>query len=119
MKRVAEERAEKDPETAKLIEEARKQGTEGSIANKMRQAREEIAANKLNDAQKHQEAAAKEMQKMVQALQDRRADVLERLIKKMKETEHELAKLADEQEKLQKKVQEANKIADPAARGAN
>ena len=49
-------------------------------------------------------------------MQDRRADELERLIKKMKETEHELAKLADEQEQLQKKVQEADKIGDAAER---
>ncbi len=116
MKRVAEERADKDPETAKTIEKAQELGTQGDINSKMRQARDEIKENKLLDAQKSQEAAAKEMQKVVKALEDRRTDDLERLIKKLKEAEHELAQLAQEQERLQKKVQEANKLADPAER---
>jgi hypothetical protein len=116
MKRVAEERADKDPETAKTLEQARNQGLGGNVRGEMRQARDEIKQNELQQAKNSQQRAADQLQKMVKSMEDRRTDELERLIKKMKETEHELAQLANQQEELKKKVKEAEKIADPAKR---
>ena len=47
---------------------------------------------------------------------DKREAELDRLIRKLRQAEEEVAKLAGEQERLQKKMQEAGKIADPARR---
>jgi hypothetical protein len=116
MKRVAADRADKDPETAQAIEAALQKAEEANINGKMSQARSELKQNHLEEAKASQQAAARELQKMVKAMEDRRADDLERLIKRMKETEHELAQLAHEQEELQKKVREASQIGDPAQR---
>jgi hypothetical protein len=56
------------------------------------------------------------LEKVVKALEDRREEELDQLIKNLRNAETELARLREEQDLLQKKVKEAEKIEDPAKR---
>jgi hypothetical protein len=56
------------------------------------------------------------MEEIVQALEDRREEDLDRLIKKMKEVEQKLADLAEQQDKLRAKAKEAGHMTDPRQR---
>jgi tetratricopeptide (TPR) repeat protein len=50
------------------------------------------------------------------SLEDRREEELDRLAKKLRKSEDQLDELFDQQERLQKKIKEAQKIGDPAER---
>jgi hypothetical protein len=116
MDRVAEQREEKDPKTAEELRQALKQARQDNIDEGMKKAREAIEQNKLNDAQKSQVKNVKDLKSLVKNLEDRRADELDRLAKKLREKEKELDKLIKEQDELRKKVKEAGKIGDKAER---
>jgi hypothetical protein len=116
MKRVAQQRAEKDPENARELQDAANQAEKGNVTGQMQNAAEHIKQNQLKSAQENQKGSIKELQKLVKNLEDRREAELDRLVKKLREAEQKLDDLADEQERLKKKVEEANKIADPAQR---
>jgi hypothetical protein len=116
MERVAEQREEKDPETARELRDAHKEALQDNIPDKMREARDNIEQNKLNDAQGKQKDSIRDLKKLVKNLEDRREAELDRLAKKLREKEKELADLVKEQEELRKKVKEARKIGDKAQR---
>lgn len=79
----------------------------------LKQAAEEMKSNRLGMAGQLQKSATESLQKMVQALEQRREDELDRLVRQMRQTEAELQKLTEDQERLRKKVQEAGKLGDP------
>jgi len=116
MDRVAGQREQKDPETARELRDALQQAQQDNIAEKMREAREDIGQNKLNEAQGKQRDSVRDLTKLVQNLEDRREAELDRLTKKLREKEKELADLIKEQDELRKKVKEAGKIGDKAQR---
>lgn len=116
MDRVATERKAKDPETARELHDARTEAQTDNIAGKMREARENIQQNKLHDAQGNQKESVRDLKKLVKNLEDRREAELDRLTKKLREKEKELADLVKEQEELRKKVKEAGKIGDKTQR---
>jgi hypothetical protein len=116
MDRVATQREEKDPETARELRDALEQAKKDNIADKMDEARENIQQNKLNDAHGKQQESVRDLKKLVKNLEDRREAELDRLTKKLREKEKELAELVKEQEELRKKVKEAGKIGDKAKR---
>jgi hypothetical protein len=116
MKNVADEREKKDPQAAKDLRDVAKEAQKENIAGKMKQARDEIDKNKLNDANKSQQAAAASLEKVIKDLKDRDEDQLDRLVKKMKEAEAQLEKLQDDLERLKKQRKEAEKIADAKKR---
>jgi hypothetical protein len=116
MDRVAKERKAKDEETANELSEARDQAQQDNIVEKMREARENIEQNKLNDAHGKQQDSVNALKKLVKNLEDRREAELDRLTKKLREKEKELDELVKEQEELQKKIKEAGKIGDKAQR---
>lgn len=118
MENVAKERQEKDPEGAKELRNAAELARQENIAGKMKQAREQINDNKLNDARQNQKAAAESLDKVVQQLKNRDEAQLDRLVKKMKEVEAQLEKVQDDLERLKKQRKEAEKIADPQQRAA-
>ena len=116
MKRVAENRADKDPETAKELKEAAEKADEGNLAGQMKEAGDSIQQNKLNEARKKQERAVAELEKLVKNLEDRREAELDRLARKLREAQQKVEELQDEQERLQQKMREAGKIGDPQKR---
>lgn len=116
MKRLAEERNAKDPDTAQELQAAHEKGVQGDIAGQMKTAREQIQANRLGEAGRAQHQSMQELEKLVKMLEDRRDVELARLAKKLRQAEDRLAELSREQEELRKKVQDAGKIADPKER---
>jgi hypothetical protein len=119
MKRMAEEREKlNDPETARELRETRDKALKDNLLGQMKEAREKIAENKLNDAGKKQEKAVEQMREMVKNLEDKKEAELDRMRKRLKEAEKKLDELTREQEELQKKLREANKKKDPDERAA-
>jgi hypothetical protein len=116
MHRVADQREEKDPETARELRDALKDAQQDNIGEQMREARESIEKNQLNDALGKQKHSVRDLKKLVKNLEDRREAELERLAKKLREKEKELAELIEEQEQLRKKVEKAGEIGDKAKR---
>jgi hypothetical protein len=76
----------------------------------------DIRENHLGDAKEKQKQTADTLHRMLDALEERRKDDLDRLAKKMRDTDAKLDDLADRQERLQKKVQEAHQIAEERQR---
>ena len=94
MKRVAEMRGDKDPETAKELKEAAEKAEEGNLAGQMKEAGDSIKQNKLNEAKQKQRRAVAELEKLVKNLEDRREErELDRIRKKMREAEKMVRKL--------------------------
>ncbi|MFQ3591711.1 MAG: hypothetical protein SNJ82_00780, partial [Gemmataceae bacterium] len=118
LKRLAEERQNKDPEGAKSLQNAADQLEAGNLANKMKAAEEAIAQNKLNEARQKQKEALAELEKLNKNLEENREQELDRLAKKLREAEKKVEELIDEQEKLQKKIREAEQIKDEKQRDA-
>jgi hypothetical protein len=116
MDRVAKERAEKDPEMAQGLRDAAAQAEKADIAGQMKAAGEQIPMNQLANAKRNQDEAVAGLQKLIKTLEDRGEDELNRLAKKQREAEKELAELLDEQERLQKKIKEADQIPDKERR---
>ena len=116
MNRISQDRVEKDPETAKELKDARQQALDSNLTDQMRAAREDIKSNRLQEAQKNQQAAIESLKKVVKSLEDRREAELDRLIKKMREAEKQLDELTQEQEELQKKVKEAQNLGNSGQR---
>lgn len=116
MKRLAEERNAKDPDTAQELQAAQEKGVQSDIAGQMKTAREQIQANRLGEAGRAQRQSIQELEKLVKMLEDRREVELARLAKKLRQAEDRLAELSREQEELRKKVKDAGKIADPKER---
>ena len=116
MDRVAKQREAKDPETARELREAWDQAQQDNISEKMKEAREQIEQNNFNEARNSQQQSIRDLKKLVKNLEDRREAELDRLAKKLREKERELAELVQEQEELQKKVKEAGQIGDKAKR---
>jgi hypothetical protein len=116
MDRVAKQRKEKDPETARELSDAHKEALQDNIPDKMREARENIEQNELNKAQGKQQESIQDLKKLVKNLEDRREAELDRLAKKLRQKEKELDDLVKEQEQLRKKIKEAGKIGDKAQR---
>jgi hypothetical protein len=83
---------------------ARQQGTSG----KMRSAGEQVQHNQLGQASAAQQQARKELDEMLDILANRREQELGRLVKKLRESEQELAALRERHEGLQKKRAQAN-----------
>lgn len=116
MKRLADARAERDPETAGDLRKAAEAAEEGNLSGQMRSAAEHLRNNELNRARQKQREALAELEKLQRQLHDSREARLDRLSRKMREAEEKVERLLDEQEKLQRKLRDADKIADPKQR---
>ncbi|MBI3410953.1 MAG: hypothetical protein HY040_21675 [Planctomycetes bacterium] len=110
-----------DQDAADKLKRAAAIGRQGLLPENMRD-----VADKLNPDNPHmQEALSKQnknvekLQRMLGALDSKKEDDIDRLTKKRKnaaQAEEAVEKLAKDQERLQKKAKEANKIADPKER---
>jgi hypothetical protein len=116
MDRVAQERKEHDPQTAEELKKAALQGRDANIPGLMREAQEYLQQHQLGEAGRKQAESAQQLQELVKTLEDRPEADLDRLIKKNREEEKKLAQLEEEQERLRRKQQEVQKIADAQQR---
>jgi hypothetical protein len=111
-----EEEAKALKAEAAALEDAAQQGRERELGDKLKRAANEVGQNKLSNAAGDQKAGMDALEKVVKALEDRREEELDQLIKNLRDAEKELARLREEQDALQKKVKEAEQIEDPAKR---
>ncbi|MFO0842914.1 MAG: hypothetical protein U0797_11040 [Gemmataceae bacterium] len=116
MKKLAEARAQRDAETANDLKRAAEQAEQNNLQGQMKDAADSIGRNELNQARKKQQEAAAELEKLVKNLKDSREARLDRLGRKLREAEEMVERLMDEQEKLQRKLREAEGIKDPKKR---
>src|SRR5206468_489795 len=84
----------------------------------MQDAAKEIENNQLSAAQDKQKQSLQALDEVVAALEDRREEHLDRLIKKLKEAEHKLDALIEAQERLREKTRTAGQMTDQAQRAA-
>ena len=87
-----------------------------SLASQMQSAQQSMEGNRLGDAQAAQQAASQTLDQVQAALAESADGDLDRLAKRLKETEQAIAELANAQEKLQK--QTADPPASPIRRSA-
>jgi hypothetical protein len=114
--RVAEDRKGKDPETAQALKQAADEGEKNNVEGAMKEAAEGLRQNQLAKAGGKQAEGTKGMEKVVQALEERREQELDRLIKKLREAEKKLSDLAQRQEELHKKIKDAAQLPDAQQR---
>jgi hypothetical protein len=118
MERVAQERKDRDPETAKEMQAAVDQGRKDDISGSMKEAQDRLGEKQPSKAVEKEKEAVEKLQNLAQQLEDRREAELNRTAKNLRKEEQELKQLQDDMEKLRKKVQEAEKIQDPEKRRA-
>jgi hypothetical protein len=127
MDRVSQERAEKDPAAAEMLDKAAKIGKDAMLPREMADTEKQLRekdqqtgqpAPQINRAIDQQGESIKTLERINQAMEEQRKDEVERLVKKQKEERKNLDDLAERLEKLQKKAQEARNIADPEKRKA-
>jgi hypothetical protein len=116
MDRVAEARAERDPQTAKEMKDAADLGRKENIPESMREAQEKLKDHRPSDAAKKEQESVEKLQNLVKQLEDRRSAELSRAAQNLRKEEQELQKLQEDMEKLRKKMQEAEKIPDEKER---
>jgi hypothetical protein len=117
MDRVSQERTkDRDLETARELQNARKVGTDSNVAGTMQDARTNLENNNLGAASKAQKESVKKLEELVKELEDRREAELDRLARKLRDAEQRMEELSKEQEELQKKSKEAGGISDPKQR---
>jgi hypothetical protein len=119
MKRVGEDRAVKDPRGAEMLEKAQDIARENMLVGEMLDSAKhlhdptkEIPAAEINRAIGSQEESAKTLKQMVEAMQEAPDAAAERLVQKQRGAAKDLKKLADDLERLRKRVRDAQKRGD-------
>jgi hypothetical protein len=100
------------------LQQARNAGFGPQIPGQMSEAAHNLRDGQPNNAARKQVASANGIEQVIRALEDRREEDLDKLVKKLRAAEKKLAELEDAQDRLQKKTREAKKIADPEQREA-
>jgi hypothetical protein len=131
---AASKKEKDDPALAELLREAARIGKEMklpaeiqdtgkqlrmvlmSLPDNMRKTLGHLREKQPNRAIGQQEESIKTLKEMYAALDEKREDELERLVKNQKKTRGEVDEVLEKLEKLQKKVEAAAKIADPQQR---
>lgn len=101
---------------ADALRNAATAGNSEQLKDQLRAAGQLTRQNQTGAAAAAQKSAAANLEKMLNALEDQRADDSDRLTRKLKDADREINELFERQERLQKKVEEAQKLQDPAQR---
>ncbi len=116
MDRVAQERQNRDPQTAQEMRDAAAQGRKEDVSGAMKEAGDRLNDKQPGKAVEKEKEAVEKLENLVKQLEDRREAELNRAAKNLRKEEQELKQLQDEMEKLRKKMQEAQKNPDPKER---
>jgi hypothetical protein len=114
----AKRREQGDKDGAKKVKDAAQIGKDAMLPAEMREVADEIK-KKPENAMNRQGKNIKSIEKMLKALDERKEDDLDRLRKKQKnaaEVKENVDQIAKDQDRLQKKVRDANKIENPEER---
>jgi hypothetical protein len=107
-----------DPERAKRLQEASARGEQTNASAKMQEAARSIQQNKLSTAESQQRQSVQALDEVIAALEERSEEGLDRLIQRLKEAEEKLGILAEQEDRLAKKVKNAQALSDPTQRAA-
>ena len=118
MQRLAAGDAAEDPVAAQTMQDAARELDQSNAAGKMGEAAGQIRENRMGEAARNQDQVERALQDLVENMQDSGEKRLERMIKQVKQAERDLQQIKDEQLKLRKKTEDAQKIADPQQREA-
>lgn len=119
MKDAHQKRVEqKDAEAAQRLKDALRQMEKDPLASRMRDVARDLEGKTAppQKALQQQERAAKDLEKVIAALEGRGDDVTERLIKQREKAGKAMDRLQKKMRDLEKKVADAKKIADPQER---
>jgi nucleolar protein involved in exit from mitosis len=107
MKQEAERREKTEPELAEKLKDAVKEAEkDNKILGNMRDAREKLDKNQLNDAGKNQSQAAAGLENLARKLGRQTEAEQEQLIRRLRQAAEELEKIKKEEEGLRKKIKE-------------
>ncbi len=101
---------QEDPVAADSMADALAHARDRGVAEQMREAGRGMEQNRIGQAQQAQRRSAEDLRELLDILSSRRENELGRLVKKLREAERDLARLADEQQGLHKKMREAAKL---------
>jgi hypothetical protein len=101
---------------ADALRNAATAGNSEELKEQLRSAGQARRQNQSGQATAAQRAAASNLEKMLNALEEQQAEDHDRLTRKLKDADKELNDLIDRQERLQKKVEDAEQIKDSAQR---
>lgn len=108
--------SESDPLAADTLADAAHEGAQRGVAGQMRQAAAQAEQNQLGQAAAAQQQISQDVSEMLDILANRRESELSRLLKKLRESEQQLAGLAEAQQGLRKQIEAAANNPDEAQR---
>ncbi|MFN4260219.1 MAG: hypothetical protein ACK4RK_13060, partial [Gemmataceae bacterium] len=103
-------------EEREALRQAAQRGRQNQLDPSLTQAGVQIRDNRLGEASQSQQTGVQALEKMLQALEEKREQELDRLGKKLRQAEDKLAQLVEEQERLQKRLRDAQQLTDPQER---
>jgi len=114
----AQERQEQkgDSRTAKLLKDAIDAADKGLIQDKMRQAKNDLQNEKEHMAGDKQKEAMENLDKVIAALEERRDDQVDKLLRKQRNEEEKVDELRERQDILQKKAKKEKQALDELAK---
>jgi hypothetical protein len=120
---AGQDRIEKDLATAEMLEKAASIGKKEMLPGEMKDAGNQLAhpdqpdqEPQFNRAAAQQRQTLNNLDKMLDAMEERREAEVERLTKKQRNAQKDMDALLDRQERLQKKARDAMKNPNPDAR---
>lgn len=105
-----------DSSAAAALRDAAEQSQRGAIAGQMREAADQIGANRMGQAARSQQDILKKLHELEDVLRPDRDSDSEMLVKKLKAAEQELSELRDRQAELLQKLNAAEQNSDAAER---
>lgn len=116
LKEAVETAKETQPDVADAFQRALETLKEAALSGAMRQAATDLNRNRVGDAVRVQQKIVETMRKVQQELDQRQVTDTESLVKQLNEHRQELAAARSLQEMLQKKIDAAEQIQEPADR---
>jgi hypothetical protein len=116
MRASHESLSREDPSAAAALRDAAQQSQQEAISGQMREAADQIGANRMGQAIRHQQEVLQKLRELEDVLQHNRDSDTEMLVKKLKAAEQELSDLRDRQAELLKKLHAAEPNADASQR---
>jgi hypothetical protein len=116
MDRVAKEREQRDPETAREMKDAAQLARDNQVTGSMQEAQDSLKEQQLGKAAAKEAESAKKLEELTKQLGDKREAELNRSARSLREEEKKLQELQEDMERLRKKIEEAQKIEDPKKR---
>ena len=116
LRQMQQHLAAEDPLAAEIIDDALHHAQDTMLSGQMSQIAEQVRRNRMGQAVSAQQQVASDLEEMLDILANRREQQLERLVKKLREAERQLAEIRRQQEGLRKKMRHAAKIADEQQR---